>query len=105
MSPTSVVGATYAFSRRSLSRASRPFVGPILKVGKGRLDQFAKSQRTTGMLRNPSVSRPRPMVPKEPTYATPGGAIPARMSDWVRATVTTRLANYVDAVNQQDPWF
>jgi hypothetical protein len=44
---TTAIGATYAFSRRPLSRASRPFIRPIRKVGKG--SDLTRSQHCLAM--------------------------------------------------------
>jgi hypothetical protein len=44
-------GATHAFSRRLLSRASRPFIGPMSREALGRFGQFAKTSANGWYLR------------------------------------------------------
>jgi hypothetical protein len=39
---TTAIGAIDVYIQSPLSRAPRPFVGPVLKVGMGRFDQFTK---------------------------------------------------------------
>jgi hypothetical protein len=49
-------GATYAFSRRLLSRAFRPFIGLASRAAKGRLDAFAEPSANGRYLREPDIA-------------------------------------------------